>query len=326
MAFQRLITTPVNSGAGTSLADGGDAINANFDVVNGMIQPSSDAVHIIDFTDVDGWSWGWIQEDGSLYTPGYSLLASVDAFVIIDEDGWIVFDATDVQAAASSQPWSGLKALSFGDSITQTGDVDNGDFGFGFRANWPIYASTQLATTAWKNYAKSGASFREYTGQLTWQAISHQINTALTNGETPDFIVLSCGTNDALVNLGDYATAMGRATLADLDMSNTAEAMRWALWSIRTNWPAAKCFYVLPLQRADVETSVRQPLLDLLTQMAERYSFVVIDAHHQSDIVKDFEVWGSAGRDLVDGLHPMDSGQKKMSNLVTSVIRNTYNH
>lgn len=299
------------------------------EVIRGLITQGGDPNSmVLPFTDEDGWLWGGIFVDGSVVTPGFRMQITDDPeYIIIDEDGWLIFDASNIPASEKSdQQWSKKRFLMFGDSITQTGNVDVGDFGLGFRSNWPQFAYSQLQMAEIKNYAKSGASFREYLGQLVWQKISHQINSAATNGEEPDVIVISAGTNDNINNLGDYDTAMGKNDLASLDMALTIEAMRWAFWTIRQSWPAATCFAATPIQRADVESSVRQPLLNAITQMAKRYGFIVIDAHNESGIVKDFEVWNEAGRDLVDGLHPNPSGQKKMANLYSRVIKNFFNH
>lgn len=212
------------------------------------------------------------------------------------------------------------KFLLFGDSITETGNADVGDFGTSVRSNWPLFAKDMLAMATLKNYARSGASFREYSGQLTWQKITTQVNTAVTNGETPDFVVLACGTNDGVSNLGSYTTAMTKTSLATLDLSLTIEAIRWAMWSIRTNWPLAVCFAGLPTQRADFETATQQALYDAVTAMARRYNFVLVDATAQSGIVKDFEVNGSSGRHLYDGLHPNVVGQQLLANLYVASI------
>jgi len=212
--------------------------------------------------------------------------------------------------------------LAFGDSITETANVlDDGTYTEGVRSNWPKFIGAMIASNSIKSYAKSGASFREYVGQQDWQKISHQVERAGAHGIAADIIVIAAGTNDGTANLGDYATAMGKATLNDLDRTKTIESMRWAFWTIRTLYPNADCFAVLPIQRADVESSDRQTLLDAISRMAKRYNFVVIDAHNESGIVKDFEVWNAAGRDLYDGLHPAVSGQIKMAKLISSKIK-----
>lgn len=220
----------------------------------------------------------------------------------------------------------GAKYLMFGDSITETSNVEQGVYtDTSYRSNWPKFAKDVLQMSDLKNYAKSGASFKEYSGQLTWQKISHQVNTAIANKENPNIIVLACGTNDGTTNLGDYTTAMSK-DIASLDMSITAEAMRWALYQIRKNFPNATCFYCTQLQRADVETTDRETANNLMVKLAKRYGFNVIDTMYNSGIVRDFEIWQQNGRYLSDGLHPNVAGQQVQAKYIVSeiVARMTY--
>ena len=214
----------------------------------------------------------------------------------------------------------GAKYLMFGDSITETSNVEQGIYtNTSYRSNWPRFAKDMLQMSDFKNYAKSGASFKEYSGQLTWQKISHQINTAIANNESPDVIVLACGTNDGNTNLGDYTTAMSKS-IDTLDRTNTAEAMRYALYKIREKFPNATCFYSTQLQRADVETEDRKVANDLMIKLAKRYGFYVVDSMSNSGIVSDFEVWNANGRYLSDGLHPNVAGQQVQANYIVSEI------
>lgn len=218
----------------------------------------------------------------------------------------------------------GAKYLIFGDSITQTSDVDNGSVNsHTWSANWPTYAFDQLKMSDFKNYAKSGAAFREYGQTNPWQMISHQINTSITNNENPDVIIIACGTNDAGVNLGDFDTAMGKATLGDLNRALTLESMRWALWTLKQQWPNAVCFFCTPLQRADTETVERKALNENLPKMARQYGFNVIDQYGKSGIVKDLEVWQADGTFLIDGLHTNAAGKPIQSNCICSEIIKT---
>ena len=238
----------------------------------------------------------------------------------------VVAQSTSSQATQTSRAF-GAKYLMFGDSITQTSNVDTGDVTSStYRSNWPKFAKDQLKMGGFKNYARSGASFLETgSSQADWQKISYQVQTAITNAENPDVIVLACGTNDANIKLGTYDTAMSKA-IADLDRTYTAEAMRWALYKIKENFPNAVCFYCTQLQRADVETTDRETANNLMVKLAKRYGFNIIDCMNESGIVKDFEFWQANGRYLSDGLHPNVSGQQVQSNLIVSQIieRMTY--
>ncbi|EHU3381557.1 SGNH/GDSL hydrolase family protein, partial [Acinetobacter baumannii] len=222
----------------------------------------------------------------------------------------------------------GAKYLFFGDSITQTSRVDEGIFDETTTPfpNWPTYAKDQLKMSGFRNYAKSGASFRESGQTNPWQMMSHQVNTAIANAETPDIIVVAMGTNDGVTaNLGDYETAMSKPTLGDLDRSKTLEAARWAFWTIKKNFPNAVCFYANPLQRASADSTELAPLIDGLSKMARRYGFTLIDQHNECGIIRDLET-GSQHLYLADGLHPNTAGRILQACYIVSVIiaRMTY--
>jgi lysophospholipase L1-like esterase len=221
---------------------------------------------------------------------------------------------------------AGKTALIFGDSITETAVVS--DDGATYTENtawssWVTYAKNTLQLgTVW-NYAKSGASYKN-RNLLPRQYVGLQISSAMANNRPADIIVVAAGTNDGVTSLGSYDTAMAKTTLESLDVTNLYEAIRWAFWTIRKNYPNAVCFAATPLQRA-----TNEPLSDLNTaiiKMANRYNFIVIDAANESGIVRDFEVDGATGRYLADGLHPNTEGKKLMANLFSRVIMNSMNY
>jgi len=229
---------------------------------------------------------------------------------------------------SSSVKTKGKSLLGFGDSITETATIsdDGSQYTEGVRSNWPAFTKYDLQVSQMWNYAKSGATYkdREINGTtvVPRQLISTQINTAIANNRPGDIIVVSMGTNDGASNLGSYETAMSKATLEDLDRTKLYEAIRWAFWKLRTNYPNAFCYAATPIQRVSNEQP--QELIDAITKMAKRYNFIIIDAHNESGIVRDFEVPNGQGRYLYDGLHPNVNGQELMSKLYSRVILNTY--
>ncbi|MDH2567120.1 GDSL-type esterase/lipase family protein [Acinetobacter baumannii] len=213
-------------------------------------------------------------------------------------------------STGSSSKAFGARYLIFGDSITQTSDVDNNIFDqVSHFTQWPTYAYEKLKMSQFRNYAKSGASFRNRNLSNLYQYLGYQVETAIANNEVTDVVIVSCGTNDGITNLGSYETAMSKATKADLDKTLLFEASRYAFWSIREKWPDAICFYCVPLQRASADTAELSPMLDGLTKMAKRYGFTIIDQHSESGIIRDFEILGAEGKFLADGLHPNTAGK-----------------
>ena len=238
----------------------------------------------------------------------------------------IAVDFGDFGDIVMTPKTSGKKALIFGDSISETASISEDGLTYteGTRSNWPAFAKPPLGIN-YKNYSRSGASYKDQAiaGDVR-KSLSAQINMALANAETADIIVVSAGANDGGASLGNYDTAMAKTTLASLDRSLLYEAIRWVMWTIRTNYPNAVCFAATPIHRASAE-----PINDLNTaiiKMANRYNFIVIDATNKSGIVRDFEIAGLQGRYLYDGLHPGTSGQQLMADLYASEIAHYYNH
>jgi lysophospholipase L1-like esterase len=115
---------------------------------------------------------------------------------------------------------------------------------------------------------------------------------------------------------------MSKTSLEELDRTNLYEAIRWAMWTLKTHYPDAVCFVATPIQRAD-----REPIPELteaIIKMANRYNFIVIPAESESGIIRDNEVWEAEGHDLIDGLHPNENGQKKLAKLYCSYILKHY--
>lgn len=223
----------------------------------------------------------------------------------------------------------GRNFMIFGDSITATATINEltGEYTEGSAtANWPSYAKTQMSMASMVNYATSSAKFKDFVDANPWRKLSFQITKAIEFDVAADVVVVKMGTNDGITDLGDFATAMGKATLGDLDRTLLYEAIRWAYWSIAQQWPEAHYFAVLPIQRASVDTVTLAPLYAAIRAMANVYNFKIIDATFESGIIRQFETVGAAGRDLVDGLHPGTTGKIKLANLICSKINGALNY
>lgn len=211
--------------------------------------------------------------------------------------------------------------LIIGDSITETRSIseDGTTIVEGTRSNWPYFSKMNLRLRNVWNFAKSGASYKDQNivGDRR-KSISEQINMAIAQGLIPQIIISAAGTNDGITNLGSYETAMAKTTLESLDRTNTYEAIRWAFWTLRNQYPDATCYAVTPLQRYD-----REPLTELsgaIKKMANRYNFIVIDAEYESGITRE-----NTTHYMSDGLHPNVDGQKRQSKCIDAKILSTYN-
>lgn len=217
---------------------------------------------------------------------------------------------------------SGMNMIVFGDSITATASMN--DDGTNYKevsTNWPTYTKESLKVSGFKNFGRAGAAYRYRSDVEFRQSLTNQVQLAIDNNVEADIIVFSAGTNDWEANMGTFDTAMSKTTLDDLDITKTYEAIRWCFWKIKKHYPNAICFVATPIQRADVEPFYK--IIEAIIKMAERYNFIVIPAHSESGIIRDFETQGASGRWLYDGLHPGENGKKMMAKLYTRVILNS---
>lgn len=220
----------------------------------------------------------------------------------------------------------GKKALIFGDSITETAEIsdDGNTYNEGVRVNWPTFALPMLGIKDFRNYGKSGATYKDTGSKQYRQNVSEQITMAMANSYNDDanIVIMSLGTNDGFANIGSFDTAMGKTTLESLDRTNLYEALRWAMWTLRTKYQDALFYVGLPIQRASGEQP--ETMLNAIREMAHRYNFIVIEATNESGIIRDFETSGSAGRYLYDGLHPNSAGSQLIGALYANKILTNY--
>lgn len=284
-------------------------------------------------------------------------------------DNTLEFRIRDIEKLKSIIPSSNrpLNILIFGDSITDNSTISTneqvqttsykalekgGNYTdesgtIVYFSMWPYLMTSYIPCYDIRNYAKSGASFREITRSEgnERQNLSYQVQLALndvsnpnevfpTNGNyVPDVVIFALGTNDNTPT-GSFEEAMAKtvmsadgksfdvdATLANLDITITCDAIRYAFLKIKQAFPQSLCLCVLPIQRADSE----QPKInEVLEQMARRYSIKVVDGAAELGVVRELEVGSGLGANLKDGLHPNDKGQKLYTRMVVNAIKNNW--
>lgn len=214
--------------------------------------------------------------------------------------------------------------LTFGDSITETHTVSQDGLTHTFKkTNWPYYASEKLGMRL-INFGKDGAAYKDRpdAGLTFFQHLSNQIDTAIATVQNPKVIVVACGTNDWHFELGDFTTAMNKNSLDSLDRSKLYEAIRWAFWTLKQNYPDALIIAGTPIQRASAHPWDVEPMTTAIKKMANYYNIIIADAMNESGITRQFEVASGTGRYLSDGLHPNEDGKKLLGDYYAKVIRN----
>jgi lysophospholipase L1-like esterase len=217
----------------------------------------------------------------------------------------------------------GKKFLAFGDSITETDFWTAPDLPQSIgdnRLNWTTFITgLQKLNRSSRNYASSGARYRNVGGINDVQKIDFQITTAIANNPTADVIFLNAGTNDGAITagatLGTFASAMAKPTLASLDKTVYYEAIRWCFWTIQNTYPSAVVFVGNVLPRTDFTIGQYALNNQAIADMANQYGFTLVN---QSTMPGFNPV-----TDTSDGLHPNKAGSLIQADFWNTTINNS---
>ena len=199
-----------------------------------------------------------------------------------------------------------------------------------------------------RNYAYPGAEYKTATRPSGDERMNlhYQIDVAMNDLDNPhnvftvakyvpDIVIFALGTNDGNPN-DTYDSAMQKtvlktdgysidvdATVANLDETKFCESARKAFMRIKSAFPVAQIYVVLPLQTASNDTNLGN-IHSYLKQMAERYGAIIVDGTMNSGITRDFNIKDSLGVYLKDGLHPNEKGQNLLARLIISTLKANY--
>ena len=211
---------------------------------------------------------------------------------------------------------------------------------------WPKIFGQYVPCAEIRNYARSGASYKDQTSpDNPRRNLSYQITLALNdlpnengafvvNNFVPDVIIFALGTNDGQPNdtpADAYAKIVTTetgfdidATLAALDRTKFCEAVLWAYFITRKHFPFALTLCVLPTQRMSDDYPIGNARTYLI-EIAQKYGgAVLVDGAFSSGIVKENNVRSGLGATLKDGLHPNDKGQNLMARLIIGAFKQYY--
>lgn len=139
----------------------------------------------------------------------------------------------------------------------------------------------------------------------------------------PDLFVFSLGTND--VKPGCSEEVLSANTLDSIDIMTMAGGARWAIETLRNEYPQCKIFLCTPIQSGDPERNrLNCQKIVILKEICRAFNVEVIDCYSGSGIMAEFEKPASQGRYLKDGLHPDREGQQLMGNYIANEIRKKY--
>lgn len=251
------------------------------------------------------WSLGyeWWTKDGKAYP--HKLYVDVNYTILYD-----IFEVGD-----QVNPFENKNIAVLGDSITWLGG-DNCEGLDTPSKGWTTYFKQKARPLSMKSYARSGATWShtesttydeaENTGSISDDnVIYNQINRLVTNvnfgDAVPDVIVIAAGTNDAW-----YPSARPNATsiLAQSAFANTdnyilskninlltsiAEAIRYDVELLRSNFPNAQIILLTPLQSASFSLERCREVGDIIEDCAGYLSCICIRQDKECGIYRATE-------------------------------------
>ena len=148
----------------------------------------------------------------------------------------------------------------------------------------------------------------EFQKRINNCAIVH-IQKYLSNKDvpSPDFIILSYGTND-LSNeavMGNATSALKERKLDNLDVNTLAGALKWCLSTLQTKFPKAKIYVSLPLQAANENKNLGNlKKIEIITKICDGLSVPYFNCYAECEITQE-----NNKQYLRDGLHPNEEGK-----------------
>lgn len=162
--------------------------------------------------------------------------------------------------------------FNFGDSIA-AGDGNNG------KGYAELFAEKYGMVCY--DFAKGGATLGETSANTKY--ITTQVTNALSNGITPDYILVEGGTNDI-----SYSVPIGQKTdgysLNSFDKSTSAGALEWILYTLKTTYPNAKIVFVSVHKMSSRGYSSQIERQGLCTDICKKWSIPIIDIFNRGNM------------------------------------------
>lgn len=260
-------------------------------------------------------------------------------------------------AIEGSTEFSSLNFGVVGDSITAERDgatnwpsYVNTELGFASKHNTGVGSSTwafkkksydnveytpqDYGQIGWVGYSTASTpTSAEQAQQIANNCAKNHVEEFIANVtagtySAPDIFIFAYGTNDNSTDsaIGSVEDAFSD-TLANINKFTLCGGMRYAIETITTAYPDCQCFVLNILQSAYQGNQSRANQLkknQAIKEMADYFSIPVIDQYDNVGITRLYEIAGSEGRYLRDGLHPNTNGKKKIASYITRKLKNMY--
>lgn len=207
----------------------------------------------------------------------------------------------------------GLKALFLGDSITEGHGASSQD-----KVWWRVLGDRAGMETV--GYGVGGTRIARQTQPSECARWDEDFNArAERMDRQADIVCVFGGTND----FGHGSAPIG--TPSDTDVYTFYGALNHLYTYLQTTYPDAFIFVMTPLHRTN-EDDLHQPdmlplrsYVDIIREMAEKYSLPVLDLWAESGINPNNPVMKE--RFMPDGLHPNDAGYARLADVAEAFLR-----
>lgn len=200
-------------------------------------------------------------------------------------------------------PWADKKFCTIGDSFTAPG-------------TWVTIMCANLNAIYHKNHAVSGGAFSDYEGVP--KTAYEQAQKMVTNGESPDVILVTLGTNDAnnSVTIGEIVESN---SISDFDLTTYTGGMQACLNYLQNNFPEA----IIYVGWTPMDGLVNGTKVEYITRMQEvclMYGVEYIETR-TCGVTRFSDAYAECYENGVNGGHPTGVGQQKIGAYMTRLMQ-----
>lgn len=221
--------------------------------------------------------------------------------------GFLVFTDEDskngFKAELGIHPWADKKFCFIGDSFTAPG-------------TWCSIMCDNLEAINEENHAISGARFA-YSEGVPMTAYE-QAQEMVTNGNTPDVILITMGTNDAnnSITIGDIVQSN---SISDFDLTTYTGGMQACLNYLQNNFPNA-IIYVGWTPMGGLVNGTKAEYITRMQEVCLMYGVEYIETR-TCGVTRFSGVYADCYENGVNGGHLTNAGQQKIGAYMTRLMR-----
>ena len=241
-------------------------------------------------------------------------------------------------------PMQDKNVVVLGDSITWQGGVDCTE-----TKGWTYWFKNRIKPKSIKSYAWSGATWSNDVNTAVndnpslaldddntiWQQVRRLINAYNNNTQVkPDMVIIAAGINDVIaLNRGERIGCLDKTAaqafadrtkyITDANVNTIltmADAIRYSCELLLETFPNVQIILTTPLQSSDVE--VEQSRWDSACKIIKDSArYLALPCIEQGEVCGVYYTQEYLSHiNLSDGLHPNETGAKKIGNTIASIV------